>query len=175
MKSSMLEMFEAAREVDTARTARERDEAVERFADAERAHLKKLGYGDPTSKTARTIPILLIVGLVVILFVGIRNTSHISDLTDQNRAAQFATCERTNDARVASVQNLRNDRHNLRNDLHFLKSLPPSQGLSAFIAKKVDSIAAKTEAIHGAIAANAPVAVHPGSVRADCVRAVDRA
>lgn len=121
------------------------------------------------------IPAVILVLMVVIL---------VGQQAQRNREhdAAFATCERTNAARLSSVHNLEGDVRTLKAELTLWEAVeaaatpaahaasPPA--VAAAFAANVDAIrygiGRKEHAITSAIAAQAPVAVRPGSPVVDC-------
>lgn len=121
------------------------------------------------------IPAVILVLMVVILVGQQAQRSREHDAT-------FATCERTNAARLASVHNLEGDVRTLKAELTLWEAVEAATPASAQAASppavtaafsgNVDAIrrgiGRKEHAITSAIAAQAPVAVRPGSPVDNC-------
>ena len=116
--------------------------------------------------------------LMVVIFFGQRA------IVDKQHDAAILTCERSNQARVASVTEKRADiRFTLRPALRLWRSAIPAGGLDestpprireAFynlLSKLERGIHSKQHAIHEAIEAQAEVAIRPGSPIVDCNKA----
>lgn len=109
-------------------------------------------------------------------------TDRIGQLVDDAGVADLATCERGNESRVVTVQNLHKDIAVFRSDIAFGKAILDLPGIEQvgtvasrthdFIEAHHLAIRGKRQTIHNYIEAQAPVAVHPGSVVADCQKVV---
>lgn len=114
--------------------------------------------------------VLLLTVVLLISLSGVVNDLHW--VIDSQHQSNLDFCHRSNESRKASIRNYRNDVRNLKGDRRFLvTSLPPSAERDALVATKDQAIAAKRQAIRSSIAAQAPVAIHPGSPVANCHKA----
>lgn len=152
----------------------EKEAALHDLLEAEREHDKRLGLIPTNFVTATLLPIVLIIVLVIGAYLAIDTASGLDNFVHDS-------CLRGNDARAASVQNLRgdvanlrSDQRNLRADIDLLQTFPSTATKKLLEEKRqavIDkdrAIERKKQSIAGYIAAQAPAAIHPGSVRTAC-------
>lgn len=167
---SAIEMLEAARLFYEARDAGDEDAklaAAHAYVEAERRHSQRL-----SGTWGAVIGAAVAVLLIVVLFVSLHNSETANNTADQandtahalvrqqgavlelqrslHRAA-ILTCERGNESRVVNIENLEDDIQTYRE-----------------IGASERAIARKQGTIADTIAAQAPVAVEPGSPVVDC-------
>lgn len=130
------------------------------------------------------LSVLLVGGVLVgLLLVVMWNTNEVKTFEEQNRTNAITACERGNEARVATVGNLKNDIHRLdaqlastvRDALNIQKFLPNS---SAWVDSKLrearalrEGIEFKQKTINDTLASMDEYAVRKGSPIIDCDKA----
>jgi hypothetical protein len=122
----------------------------------------------------KLLPAVAVV-LMVVIFFGQKA------IVDREHDAAVETCERTNDARVASVKEKRQSVRSLSKQLDFWeaateasKGQEPSPLMPVFltfVGGLREELTTKREGIRQAIESQAPVAIAPGSPVVDCTKA----
>lgn len=140
--------------------------------EAELAHYRAVGIQvRKPSWRDRLVPGALVVLMVAIGFGVFGNAQNLAD-------TQRDFCERSNDARVASIQEKEGTIRNLNKQIRFWNAAlaasagQPKSELTPLFLVFVDSLRdereTKEEGIDAAIAAQGEVAIEPGSPIADC-------
>lgn len=180
---------QALSKLHDAETREEKEAAATEFVRAEREHFHKLGIDTRGQSWAvRLFPLALIVIMLVSAYLAIGNAADVKELSETNRESNFATCERGNESRPVTVANLEGDIVKLQADVRDLKAelqlindVPGPVGELVRQRKRnaIDAaqaaIKGKEASIQGLIAAQAPVAIEPGSLIVDCLKVVDDA
>ena len=195
-----LEQLEAIKDFVLADSEETRARAFAESTDAEQRHLEALRV-ERGSRRSTIIGALIGIALCAILLGNLLNSNSIGDAADNaqfaadqaktlaaklgqvqasERRAAIESCERQNEARVASVDEKRQSITTLRKTIHLwqaaLAAAPPAE-LEAnpvaplflsYLHSLEDERDTKREAIRKTIEAQADVAVRPGSPRVNC-------
>lgn len=126
------------------------------------------------------LPLVILVLLIPIL-IGVAITlSRVADQQMEIKQGNIATCERTNEARVASIVEKHQSVKTLRKTLHLwnaaIAAAPPGEFhanplaplLISYVNSLQEELDTKREGIRKSIEAQADVAVKPGSPVVDC-------
>lgn len=183
----------------------EHEVAVEAFVKANQEMLDKMGVERRPSSSVRTgqaIAVVLIIAVVLSMVLNLSFSVTASSTAEKandtseevrhqatklrmlqrgNILAQRENCERSNDARVASIKEKRQSVRSLGKQLAFWdaaleasKDQPPSPLTGVFltfVGGLEEELATKREGITSSIESQASVAIKPGSPRADCAKA----
>lgn len=206
-RRSIKSLLEAGRAYNEAETPEQRETAERDYLEAEEAHFRAMAVERGTNTVwqnfvAFVVTVVLIVSLAlnIGLSVSTHNTAtNVSDLQTSSLEAQIENCERTNDSRVASVNEKRQTIQGLKKhretvgkqialwEVAVAASPKGLDGSPAGVAEAFEEfllglheekkglgeeIENKREAIEQTIAAQKGVAVRPGSPRADCAEVV---
>lgn len=178
---------------DTSLSEGEHEVAVEEFVRANQNMLDKLGVERrPAAKWGQVISALLVIAVVVSMALNFAYSTTANSTADQaaetadklahiQRASVFdarETCERTNAARKASVEEKRQSVQSLEKQLDFWnaaldasKGQPPSPLTGVFltfVGGLQEELATKRQGIIESIDSQADVAIEKGSPIADC-------
>lgn len=110
------------------------------------------------------------VAIILMIFVAIG----VNAILTQQHDSQLESCARGNESRVATVDNLRSDRHKAELELakeRRVEERYPLMARSDYIAFLPKYIRGKERTIHRTIASQKTVAVRPGSPVVSCQRA----
>lgn len=111
------------------------------------------------------LPAIAIVGMFIVFLT-------LQGLIADQHQANIDSCNRGNESRLATVENLRGDRMNLEADRNFLHAaIAPSEGREALVAQKNAAIRRKVDAVKRLISSQRTVAAEPGSPVVDCTKA----
>lgn len=201
-KSAAQRLAEAEQRMnDRTLSDREREMAAEEFVEAHGELLDKLGVErrGRSTRVGSVIAGLLLIAIIASMAFNVvysttasrtANTAQeavdtIKEVQSENIAAQRESCERTNDAREASIAEKRHDIYfTLRPALKLWKAVVARSGIDPstpkpvvekftdFLAKLERGIHSKQVGIHKALEAIADVAEARGSPRADCSQVV---
>ncbi len=191
-EQTALRKLKAERAYVQATTEQEERAAMVEYLAAEKAHNEAIGVDSSTFWT-RLAGGMVAFLLVIVLLVSLNNSHNAAATADEaqdtahavavqskvlagvqsvQRKATIEQCERGNETRLATLRNFHNDIVNLEADRNLLETLlPPGELLSSELSAKRRAIDAKRATIRDTIAAQAPVAVEPGSPEVDCAGA----
>jgi hypothetical protein len=184
-----LRAWDAAK--DARREDPDNDGLIKAELEAEIAHLRKVGVElQPHTWVSRILPAALVILMAGVFVLSIlisvetgRTADKVASIQGENIMAQFETCERNNDSRVASIEEKRSDiRNTLRPQLALWQSVIEVQGIdpntpdvvvdrfNEFLEKLQKGIESKQKGIRASIASQAEVAIRPGSPITNCAK-----